>query len=223
MRCLHGAAASGQNPVPACVDPASPCPDLPNPCLELAARGRLVVACRSGGAGCGLATLAGRRSRREVAVAWMLHDGGLEATFNAASAGAGALAVLGYHGVTEAACVVLGHDNHGWPCDLLWAWLSICNGSMSSAQKLCVVADGEQLHLASQKMLRLAACNSLWPHAVVLTGLADVRWCGPFVQVCGGACWAKTRPVLVGANDGDTSGAFLGSVVEASPHPAGFF
>jgi hypothetical protein len=54
-----------------------------------------VVACGSGGAGCGLATLAGRRDRREVAVARILHDGVLEATFIVVSACAGALAVLG--------------------------------------------------------------------------------------------------------------------------------
>ena len=80
----------------------------------------------------------------------MLHDGSLEATFNAASTRASALAVLGCHGVTEAARVVLGHDNHGWLHDLLWAWLSICNGSMSSAHKLRVVADGEQLHFCGR-------------------------------------------------------------------------
>ena len=142
-----------------------------------------MVACGSGGIGCILATLAGCCSRREVAVARMLHDGGLEATFNVASSRAGALALLGCHDITEAACVVLGHDNHGSLRNLLWAWLSIGNGSMSSAHKLRVVADGEILHLASRKMLRLAACISLWPRAVVLTGLADVQWCGPFVLV----------------------------------------
>ena len=35
-----------------------------------------------------------------------------------------------------------GHD------DLSWAWLSIYNGSLSSAHELRAVADDEQLHMA---------------------------------------------------------------------------
>ena len=69
------------------------------------------------------------------------HDGGSEVAFEASTR------------------VLLGHGTAGHG-DQLWAF-SICNGSMSSAHKLRVVADGEQLRLASRKMLRLAACVSL--------------------------------------------------------------
>lgn len=58
---------------------------------------------------------------------------------------------------------------------------------MSVAHELQVMADGEQLHMASRKMLclpaRIGLCLSghvLW---CIITGLADVWWCVPFVQV----------------------------------------
>jgi hypothetical protein len=56
--------------------------------------------------------------------------------------------------------VLLGHGTAGHG-DQLWAWFSICNGSMSSAHELCAVADGKQLYMASWKMLHLAACVGL--------------------------------------------------------------
>jgi hypothetical protein len=89
--------------------------------------------------------------------------------------------IVGCHGITDSARVVLGHDNHGWPRDLLWAWFSICNGSMSSAHKLRVVADGEQLHLA------LRNC-CVWPHASVsghvLWYLQDWLMCSGVALLC---------------------------------------
>jgi hypothetical protein len=108
---------------------------------------------------------------------------------------------------------------HGWLQRPVVAWFSICNSSMSSAHKLRAVEDGKQFHMASWKMLHLAACVGLWPHAAVLVGSANEWWCGPFVWVWGWARWANARPVLPGADDGNTLGdvPFLGSVVKAPP------
>lgn len=131
------------SPLPA--DPASPWPDLLTLCLELAARVRLVVGHKSGGACSRPAALGERRGRGEVSGTQLRRAGGKAAT-------AWSRASLGPHSMwhqrmaLHACCWgTTARVAHG---DLLWAWLSICNGSMmSSSYELRAVVDDEQLHI----------------------------------------------------------------------------
>jgi len=118
-----------------CTDTASRRSDLSPPRLELPQE--LFV---GGGAGCRPATLGGWHDRGEAAATCLWHAcSKVAAAWSCMTVARRSVFIYAcYWGMAAMA----GHD------DLSWAWLSICNGSLSSAHELRAVADDEQLHMA---------------------------------------------------------------------------